>query len=309
VRTTLRVSKDGVSFDDVTGNVAGGQLTGQLTFHAADAGLQAHGKFSLANANAASLLGSGARPPIAGSFGLSAELDGTGLSPVALIGSLQGSANVTLSDAQLAGLDPRAFDAVTHAVDQGLSIDAARIGEVVRKGLDSGQFSVKQIGAALTLSAGQVQLASTKASGQGADMSVSGNLDLTDGSVDARIILSGSSEAAGARPDIYMSLRGPFTSPARAIDLSALTGWLTLRAVENQSKKLQSIERERAAKSDTPPQAPALPQASPIPLFPPVSPPPQPPASELAPVLPAPVDIGRLPMPGALARPEASVGR
>jgi large subunit ribosomal protein L24 len=309
LRTTLRLAKDDVRFDNITGNVAGGQLTGQLTFQAGDAGLHAHGKFSLANANAASLLGSGARPPIAGSFGLSGELDGTGLSPVALIGSLQGSANVTLSDAQLAGLDPRAFDAVTRAVDQGLPVDAARIGDVVRKGLDSGQFSVKQIGAALTLSAGQIQLASTKASGQGADMSLSGNLDLTDGSVDARIILSGSSEAAGARPDIYMSLRGPFTSPARAIDLSALTGWLTLRAVENQSKKLQSIERERAAKSDTPPQTPALPQASPVPLFPPVSPPPQPPASELAPVLPAPVDIGRLPMPGGLARPEASVGR
>jgi large subunit ribosomal protein L24 len=228
---------------------------------------------------------------------------------VALIGSLQGSGTVTLTDAQLAGLDPRAFDAVTRAVDQGLPVDAARLGEVVRKGLDSGQFAVKQINAPLALSAGQVQLASTKASGQGADMSLSGNLDLTDGSVDARLILSGSSEAAGARPDIYMSLRGPFTSPARAFDLSALTGWLTLRAVENQSKKLQAIERERAAKSETPPQTPALPQASPVPLFPPVSPPPQPPASELAPVLPAPVDIGRLPMPGALARPEASVGR
>jgi uncharacterized protein involved in outer membrane biogenesis len=309
LRTTLRLGKDDVRFDDISGNVAGGQLSGQLTFHAADSGLQAHGKFSLTNANAASLLGSGARPPIAGSFGLSGEVNGTGLSPVALIGSLQGSGNVTLSDAQLAGLDPRAFDAVTRAVDQGLSIDAARIGEVVRKGLDSGQFAVKQIDAPLALSAGQIQLASTKASGQGADMTLSGNLDLTDGSVDARIILSGSSEAAGARPDIYMSLRGPFASPARGTDLSALTGWLTLRAVENQSKKLQAIERERAAKSDAPPQSPALPQASPVPLFPPVSPPPQPPASELAPVLPAPVDIGRLPMPGALARPEASVGR
>jgi large subunit ribosomal protein L24 len=309
VRTTLRLGKDDVSFDDITGNVAGGQLTGQVSFHAADAGLQAHAKFSLTNTNAASLLGSGARPPIAGSFSLSGEVNGTGLSPVALIGSLQGSGTVTLTDAQLAGLDPRAFDAVTRAVDQGLPVDAARLGEVVRKGLDSGQFAVKQINAPLALSAGQVQLASTKASGQGADMSLSGNLDLTDGSVDARLILSGSSEAAGARPDIYMSLRGPFTSPARAFDLSALTGWLTLRAVENQSKKLQAIERERAAKSETPPQTPALPQASPVPLFPPVSPPPQPPASELAPVLPAPVDIGRLPMPGALARPEASVGR
>jgi uncharacterized protein involved in outer membrane biogenesis len=309
LRATLRLGPDDVRFDDISGNVAGGRFTGQVSFHAGDAGLQARGKFALANANAASLIGAGARPLIAGSFGLSGEVNGTGLSPVALIGSLTGSGTVTLTDAQLAGLDPRAFDAVTRAVDQGLAVDAGRIGDVVRKGLDSGQFAVKQIDAPLALSAGQIQLASTKASGQGADMTVSGNLDLTDGGVDARVILEGSSEAAGARPDIYMSLRGPFTSPARGIDLSALAGWLTLRAVENQSKKLQAIERERAAKSDSPPQTPAMPQASPVPLFPPISPPPQPPASELAPVLPAPVDIGRLPMPGALARPEASVGR
>jgi len=309
LRATLRLGKDDLRFDDITANVAGGQFTGQVSFRAADAGLQLHGKFALAGANAASLLGSGARPPIAGSFGLSGDVSGTGLSPVALIGSLQGAGNVTLSDAQLAGLDPRAFDTVTRAVDQGLPVDAGRIGDVVRKGLDSGQFVVKQISAPLALSAGQVQLASTKASGQGADMTMSGNLDLTDGSVDARVILSGSGEAAGARPDIYTSLRGPFATPTRGIDLSALTGWLTLRAVENQSKKLQAIERERAAKMDSPPQTPALPQASPMPLFPPISPPPQSPASELAPVLPAPVDIGRLPMPGALARPEASVGR
>ena len=116
-------------------------------------------------------------------------------------------------------------------------------------------------------------------------------------------------KAAGARPDIYMSLRGPFASPTRGIDLSALTGWLTLRAVENQSKKLQSIER--AARQDVLPGPPALPQASSVPLFPPVSPAPQPPASagELAPALPAPIDIGRLPMPSGVVPPEASVGR
>jgi uncharacterized protein involved in outer membrane biogenesis len=310
LRTTLRFGKDDVSFEDITGGVAGGQLTGQLAFHTGDVGVRAQGKFALANADAAILLGSPARPQIAGVLAMAAEFEGTGLSPVALIGSLQGSGKVTLSNAQLAGLDPRAFDTVTRAVDQGLAVDAARISDVVRKGLDSGQFSVKQIDATLALTSGQIQLASTKASGQGADMSLSGTADLTDGSVDARIVLSGSSEAAGARPDIYMSLRGPFASPTRSIDLSALTGWLTLRAVENQSKKLQSIER--AVRSETPSDPSALlPQASPAPLFPPLSPAPQAPASpgELAPALPAPIDIGRLPIPGGAVRPEASVGR
>ena len=45
------------------------------------------------------------------------------LSPAALVGSLRGGGAVTLDNAQIAGLDPRAFDVVTHAVDQGVPIE------------------------------------------------------------------------------------------------------------------------------------------------------------------------------------------
>ena len=60
--------------------------------------------------------------------------------------------------------------------------------------------------------------------------------------MDARLLLSGSDEAAGARPNIFVALKGPFAAPARSVDVSALTGWLTLRAVENQTKRLRAIE-------------------------------------------------------------------
>ena len=117
-------------------------------------------------------------------------------------------------------------------------------------------------------------------------MSLAGNLDLTDGSIDARLVLSGSSQAAGARPDIFMALKGPVAAPARSIDVSALTGWLTLRAVENQAKQLREIENAQRQPKPPAPQ----------------------PKSELAPALPAPVDIRPLPAPGRSGQPAASVG-
>ena len=73
-----------------TGDIAGGRLAGQLSFRSAEDGVKAHGKFSLTGVDAASLLPSGARPPVTGSLALSADVEGSGLSPVALIGSLQG---------------------------------------------------------------------------------------------------------------------------------------------------------------------------------------------------------------------------
>ena len=60
-----------------------------------------------------------AQPPFRGSGAVTAEVEGTGLSPVALIGSLKGSGKVVLTDGQIAGLDPRTFNAVIRAVDQG----------------------------------------------------------------------------------------------------------------------------------------------------------------------------------------------
>ena len=285
-RATLRLGKDEITLDDMTGDVAGGRFAGRLAFRAAEDGLKARAKISVTSADAATLLPAGARPPVTGSLGLSIEVEGTGLSPVALIGSLQGSGKISLADAQFAGLDPRAFDTVTRAVDQGLAIDTFRISDVVRKALESGQLSIKRAEGTIAVSAGQARMSNVTVAAKDADLSLVGNLDLTDGSVDARLVLSGSGQAAGARPDIFMALKGSLAAPSRSIDVSALAGWLTLRAVEIQAKQLRAIEGA--------PQQPREPAPAP--------------KSEQAPALPPPVDIRPAPAPGHSTQPAASVG-
>ena len=283
-RAVLHLKPNGFAVDNISGTLAGGGLTGALSFQAGQDGLKTHAAFSLAGADAVRVLSAGARPPLGGKLDLSAELDGAGLSPVALIGSLQGSGKAALADGQIAGLDPRAFDAVTRAVDQGLPIDASRISDAVSKALGSGDLAVKRIDGTLVVRAGQVRLDKTTADGQDAALSLSGDLDLTDGSLDARLVLSGADQAAGARPDIFMALKGPFTEPKRSIDVSALTGWLTLRAVENQARQIREMENVQRQASPPPPK----------------------PKSELAPVLPAPVEVKKLPDPARRATPAAS---
>lgn len=282
VRATLRFAKDEIAVEDIDGAVDGGRLSGRVAFQAVGGGVKARGTFTLSGADAASILAAGARPAIAGTLGLTAEVEGSGLSPVALIGSLQGKGEVTLANGLVAGLDPRAFDTVTRAVDQGLVIDQARIGDVVRRTLASGQLVVKSGEGALAVSAGQVRLNNVSADSQNAGVALSGNLDLIDGALDARLVLTGTAEAGGARPDIYMALKGPFTSPARTFDVSALTGWLTLRAVEHQAKNLQAAER-----------AARKPEAAP---------------AERAPALPAPLTVAPPPGPSGRTQTVPSVG-
>ena len=72
-RATLRFGKDEFAVDDMTGDVAGGRLAGQLSFRSAEDGVKAQAKISLTGVDAASLLPSGARPPVTGSLAFSAD--------------------------------------------------------------------------------------------------------------------------------------------------------------------------------------------------------------------------------------------
>ncbi len=291
-RATLRVGKDEFVIDNAVADVAGGNFKGEMSFKAAEDGLSARAKVTLASVDVAGLLAAGARPAVTGALNLSGELEGAGLSPVALIGSLRGSGKAALSNAQFSGLDPRAFDTVTQAVDRGLPVDAGRISDVVRKALDSGALSVKHAEGAIALSAGQARLGNVTAECEGAALSLSGNLDLADGTIDARLVLSGSNTAAGTRPDIFMALKGPVARPSRSIDVSALTGWLTLRAIEHQTNQLQTIQS-----AAPPPMASAPPPNTKV----------QTPRSRGAAPLSPPVNIAPLPAPGGGVTPEVSV--
>ena len=290
-RATLRLGKDEFTFDDMAGDVAGGRLAGRMSFRAAADGMTARAKISLTGADAATLLPAGARPPVTGSLGLSAEVEGTGLSPVALIGSLQGSGKIALADAQFAGLDPRAFDAVTRAVDQGLAIDAVRISDVVSKALESGQLVVKRAEGTIAVSAGQVRLSNVTAEGKDAALSLAGNLDLTDGSIDARLLLLGSSQA-GRRPAGYLHGIEGTGRGAVAQHRRVRADRMAYVAGGRKPGKTIAGDRGRIAATGT-----AATEPKPKPK------------SEQAPALPAPVDIrpvpapGRAPSAGGVSRP------
>jgi len=327
VHATLRFAPDRIAADDVTGTLAGGAMKGRIAFVSSGDGLTASASLALTKADAAALISAGARPPVAGTMSFDLKLDGSGLSPAALVGSLAGSGKVTLDNVQFAGLDPRAFDAVTRAVDQGVPIETARISNVVARALESGQLSVKHAEGELAAGAGQLRLRTVKATGDAADVILSGALDLTNGTLDGRMVLSGASQAAGTRPDIYMALKGPVAEPARSIDVSALTGWLTLRSVDNEARKLKAAEEaaakmraaeeaaarkraeeDAAAKAKAAADAAARAAASENHVFPPVSPPlfltpttPTPAAPpSTAPALPPPVAVEALPQPPAV---------
>jgi large subunit ribosomal protein L24 len=248
VRGVLRLGNGEVSIDDVEGTLAGGRASGQLVLRRGGDGLEARGRFALANADANALLPSEGRPVIAGRIGLQAEFEGSGLSAASLVGSLKGAGLITLEDAQISGLDPKAFNAALRAADQAAAVDAAKIRDVVATVLDGGALAVPRLDAPFTLSAGQARLGPITAQAQGADLIIVASADLAETSFDMRLTLSGpviGEGSATTRPEILVLLKGPAGAPKRTVDVSTLSGFLMLRSVERQARQIDAIEAER----------------------------------------------------------------
>lgn len=338
VKGVLRFAAGEISVEGVEGMLAGGRGSAELLLRRGGDGLAARGKITLVNADAIALLPGEGKPALAGRLGLQAEFEGSGLSAATLVGSLKGAGMVTLEDAQISGLDPKAFGAAIRSADQTGAVDAAKIRDIVSTVLDGGALAIPRLDSPVAITAGQARIGPALAYGQGADLTIAAGADLAEGTLDARLTLTGPSISDGrqtTRPEILVLLKGPVNAAKRTVDVSTLSGFLMLRAVERQSRQIDTMETERreterreaerreaerqeaerreAAARSAPPPAPA-PAVLPAPAVPeettataPQRPAriPRPAAPQVrtpdrAPALPPPLNIG--PAPGAAGK-------
>ncbi len=253
-----------ISFDDVSGSIAGGRLTATLAFGRNAGALAAHAKIAIADAAAATLLGS-AMNVAGGQLGLTLEADGLGATPAGVIGSLHGNGTATVKDAQFAGLDPAAFTAALQAAGRTAPIDIAKVQAAVAAALANGRVTVPAGNAAVTIAAGAINLNHVVLKTErGAELALDGGVDLGAAAIDARLTLSQAPPATAliaTRPELSVAFKGPLAAPTRALDMSALVSWLTLRATELQTRRIEAIEanREQGAVAQAPhPEAPDL---------------------------------------------------
>jgi uncharacterized protein involved in outer membrane biogenesis len=250
LRATLRLRANETAIEDLQGVLADGKLLGSLSLQSGIEGLTANARLALTGADVQGVMPSGARAPLSGRISAQIETRGSGRSAATLIGALAGAGTISLERAQLAGLDPQVFDTITRATDQGLPVENNRVLKVVESALNSGRLRVERADGSVSLTAGQLRLGSLLAHGDRADLGVSASVDLAQSLLDMRLTLIGAAkpgDPAAGRPEIYIALKGPVASPNRTLDVSALTGWLTLRSVELQAKRLEALEAERQA--------------------------------------------------------------
>jgi large subunit ribosomal protein L24 len=278
MKALVRLSPSNIAIENFSAELGGGKLTAQMNLRSAAGGVTLRSRFDLKDANAAQLLPGN---KTAGRISLQLDLEGTGLSPKALIGSLSGTGRVSLDAARIAGLDPKVFPSVMRAADQELPPDLTRLGLYVQGVLDAGQLDLPHAEGSIAVAGGQARLSSLTARAIGADLTLSGSYDFAANTMDGQIVLVGSNVINPAGPpEIGVVLKGNPAAASRSLDVSALMSWLTLRSVEQQTKKIEAIEALRAAEPPIPIPVPApapvpettqsVPQNSLAPLPPPI---------------------------------------
>ena len=234
-----------IALQNIDGGLGGGRVTGEVAFRRNADGLVSHGHIALADVDAATVLQTD-KKIVDARLTLKADFDSFGSSPAALVRAAHGNGAFALADAHIAGLDPAAFNAAMHVADQGTTIELAKIQSAVNAALAGGHLAALQGDAAMTITDGKVGVANVTLPAQdGAALALAGGLDLNTGAVDARMTLKAPPPPHALiriRPELAVALKGPLAAPARTLDVSALTGWLSLRAAELQTRRLELIE-------------------------------------------------------------------
>jgi uncharacterized protein involved in outer membrane biogenesis len=257
----LRLDPGEIAFENVEGSLGGGRMLGELAFRRDAAGLSTHARIALANVDTSAIVPGPGQPAVNGRLTLQVEVDGTGYSPASLLGSLKGAGIVSIESARLAGLDPQAFAAAIRAADRGVAINPANVGEVVGPALAAGELVIARADGALTITAGQAHVSNVIAHGEGADLTLSGTLELAGRALDARLTLSGPADGGApgtARPDLFVALEGPAAAPQRSIDVSAFVDWLMLRSLDRETRRMEAVEADKHDPATAPAEGPSV---------------------------------------------------
>jgi large subunit ribosomal protein L24 len=261
------VKSDGQSliFDAIKGKIGGGEAIATIDTRPGPNGIALNAQIQLNGADGSALRYRSLAMPN-GRASLQMTLAAQGRSTSALSGALSGSGTVTLESSAISGLDPRAFEVAINASDSGRPMDEARLRQLVDPVLAGGALLVASAQIPFTIRDGRLRVAATTLDAGGAHAIVSGGYDIPADQADIRAVVALAEDAPGTgHPEIQVFAAGTPDKLNRTVDVSALSSWLAVRAIDRETKRLDSIERgdpTLALPASIPPPAPVLPSTS-----------------------------------------------
>ena len=240
------IKGDGQSLilEDVKGSIGGGEATLDLDARSVgNQGASFNARIQATGVDGAALRYRGLAMP-EGKVALQMTLSGQGRSAAGLTGALSGAGTLTLSEARIAGLDPRAFEAAMRASDGGRAADDLKLRDAVEPVLAAGTLTVPSAQIPFSIKDGRLRIEAAMLEATRARVAIAGGYDLLADQADLRAIISPvTKRPLNGRPEIRVDFNGPPDRLARTVDVAALSTWLGLRAIDRETRRLDQLER------------------------------------------------------------------
>jgi AsmA-like C-terminal region/AsmA family len=247
-------------FDNLKATIGGGEATADIEAKQMPGGVALSARLQFSDVEGTALRYRALAMP-RGRVSMQMTLASQGRSASALAGALSGSGSLTLESARIAGLDPRAFEVAIRASDNGQATDDVKLRQIVEPALSAGGLAVASAQIPFNINDGRLRIGATTLDAEGARAIVSGGYDIAADQTDIRAALTSTTAGSAAgRPEILIFTVGSPDALSRSVDVAALSSWLAVRAIERETRRLDSIER-----GDVPP--PALPASIPPPAM------------------------------------------
>ena len=248
VSGVVRSDGQSLAFDAFKGKIGGGDVTASLDTRPGANGIALNASVQFSGVDGTALRYRSLAMP-AGRASMQMTLTSQGRSASALAGALSGSGTLTLEEARIPGLDPRAFEVAVRASDSGQAKDDARLKQIVEAALPAGALAIPSAQIPFTVRDGRLRVGATTLDGKGVRATVSGGYDIAADQVDIRTTLS--LTMTTGRPEIQLLAVGTPDALSRSVDVAPLSSWLAVRAIDHETRRLDAIER-----GEPPPPAP-----------------------------------------------------
>ncbi|MGZ3324587.1 MAG: hypothetical protein ACXU9C_26920, partial [Xanthobacteraceae bacterium] len=243
VSGTVKSDGQSLTFDAIKGGIGGGETTATIDARPGPNGIALNASVQLAGVDGTALRYRGLTMP-AGRASMQLTLTSQGRSASALAGALSGSGTLALESARISGLDPQAFDVAIRASDTGRATDDARLRQIVEPVLSAGALRVKTAQIPFSIGDGRLRVGATTLESDSARAILSGGYDIPADQADIRVTLvSTAAGQAASHPEIQLFAAGSPDALNRTVDVASLSAWLAVRAIDRETRRLDSIER------------------------------------------------------------------
>ena len=243
-----------LSITGLSGETLGGKIKANLRLKRNEGEAVASGNISLSGIALEDVMWRrNDRPVVTGIADLNLDFDGTGRSVSAIVAGLSGRGAFSVREGLLRYVNPRAFSAVMRAVDAGLELEDEKIRSAFEGHLDVGTFTFDRVDGVLAIASGTARARNISVDGDMASAFGSAAIDLDAWRMRGDWTLKvdpGENAVTGAEPQVGLVFEGPLEAPVRRIDIQPFTAFLTLRAFEQEVRRIEImqadiLERER----------------------------------------------------------------